>query len=188
MKLSQGAKTLAIPTPVWLVGTYDSQGKANIMTAAWAGICNSDPPCVQVSLREARHTYKAVMERKAFTISVPGEELWRETDYAGMVSGKHADKFGDTVFTPVKSGLVDAPFVKECGMVIECRLKETVNLGSHVMVVGEILDVKVDEDALTDGAPDIQLLKPFIYSSGDNGYHSLGVRIGDALAQKTPPG
>ena len=158
------------------------------MTAAWAGICNSVPPCVQVSLREARHTYKAVMERKAFTISVPGEELWRETDYAGMVSGKHADKFGDTVFTPVKSGLVDAPFVKECGMVIECRLKETVNLGSHVMVVGEILDVKVDEDALTDGAPDIQLLKPFIYSSGDNGYHSLGVRIGDALAQKTPPG
>ena len=187
MKLSQGAKPLAIPTPVWLVGTYDSNGKANIMTAAWAGICNSDPPCIQVSLREARHTYKAVMERKAFTISVPGEELWRETDYAGMVSGKDSDKFGDTGFTPVKSDLVDAPYVEECGMIIECRLKETVNLGSHIMVVGEILDVKVDEAALTDGAPDIQLLKPFIYSPGDNGYHSLGVMIGDALVQKTPP-
>ncbi len=91
MKLSQGAKTLAIPTPVWLVGTYDDQGKANIMTAAWAGICNSEPPCVQVSLREARHTYRAIMERKAFTISVPGEEHWREADYAGMDSGKDAD-------------------------------------------------------------------------------------------------
>ncbi len=169
------------------MGTYDDQGKANIMTAAWAGICNSEPPCVQVSLREARHTYRAIMERKAFTISVPGEEHWREADYAGMVSGKDADKFGDTLFTPVKSDLVDAPYVEECGMVIECRLKETVNLGSHMMVVGEILDVKVDEAALTDGAPDIQLLKPFIYSAGDNGYHSLGARIGDALTQKTPP-
>jgi flavin reductase (DIM6/NTAB) family NADH-FMN oxidoreductase RutF len=79
-------------------------------------------------------------------------------------------------------------YVDECSMGMECRLRETVDLGSHVMVIGEILDVKVDEEALTDGAPDIQLLKPFIYSPGDNGYHSLGVRIGDALAQKTPPG
>jgi flavin reductase (DIM6/NTAB) family NADH-FMN oxidoreductase RutF len=188
MKISQGANTLAVPTPVWLVGTYDGEDKANIMAAAWAGICNSDPPCVQVSLREARHTYKAIIERKAFTISVPGEEYWRETDYAGMVSGKDANKFGDTVFTPVKSDLVDAPYVEECGMVMECRLRETVNLGTHVMVIGEILDVKVDEEALTDGAPDIQLMKPFIYSPGDGGYHSLGVRIGDALVQKTPPG
>ena len=76
----------------------------------------------------------------------------------------------------------------ECGMVMECRLKETENLSTHVMVIGEILDVKVDEEVLTDKAPDIQLLKPFIYSPGDGGYHSLGVRIGDALVQKTPPG
>ena len=158
------------------------------MAAACAGICNSNPPCVQVSLREVRHTYKAIMERKAFTISVPGEEFWRETDYAGMVSGKDADKFGDTVFTPVKSDLVDAPYIEECGMVMECWLRETVNLGTHVMVIGEILDVKVDAEALTDGVLDIQLLKPFIYSPGDGGYHSLGVRIGDALVQKTPPG
>ena len=158
------------------------------MVAAWTGICNSNIPCVQVSLREARHTYKAIMERKAFTISIPGEEFWRETDYAGMVSGKDADKFGDTVFTPVKSDLVDAPYIEECGMVMECWLRETVNLGTHVMVIGEILDVKIDEEALTDGVLDIQLLKPFIYSPGDGGYHSLGVRIGDALVQKTPPG
>lgn len=170
------------------MGTYEDEDKPNIMTAAWAGICNSNPPCVQVSLRQVRHTYKAIMERKAFTISVPGEELWRETDYAGMVSGKDADKFGDTVFTPVKSDLVDALYIEECGMVMECRLRETVDLGTHVMIIGEILDVKVDEEALTDGTPDIQLLNPFIYSPGDGGYHSLGVRIGDALVQKTPPG
>jgi flavin reductase (DIM6/NTAB) family NADH-FMN oxidoreductase RutF len=169
------------------VGTYDKEGKPNIMAAAWSGICNSDPPCIQVSLRPARHTYEAILQRKAFTFSVPGEEFWRESDYVGMVSGKDADKFEETVFTPVKSELVDAPYIDECGMVLECRLKETIDLGSHILVVGEILDVKVDEEALTDGKPDIQLLKPFIYSPGDGGYHALGVRIGDALIQSTPP-
>jgi flavin reductase (DIM6/NTAB) family NADH-FMN oxidoreductase RutF len=187
MKISQGAKTLAVPTPVWLVGTYDINGKPNIMAAAWGGICNSDPPCVQVSLRPARYTYESISQRNAFTLSIPGEEFWRESDYVGMVSGKDSDKFEETIFTSIKSKLVDAPYVEECGMVIECKLKKTIDLGSHIMVVGEILDVKVDEEAITDGSPDIQLLKPFIYSPGDGGYHALGVRIGDALVQSTPP-
>ena len=187
MKISQGAKTLAVPTPVWLVGTYDKDGKPNIMTAAWGGICNSIPPCIQVSLRHARHTYEAIEQRKSFTISIPGEKYWRESDYVGIVSGRDADKFKDTGFTPVKSDLVDAPYVDECGMVIECKLKETVDLGSHMLVVGEVMDLKVDEEMLTDGNPDIQLLKPIIYSMGDNGYHSLGEKIGPAFIQKTPP-
>jgi len=63
---------------------------------------------------------------------------------------------------------------------------EAAGLGKHVLTE-KVLDVKVDEEALTDDKPDIQLLKPFIYSPGDGGYHAIGVRIGDALVQSTPP-
>ena len=71
MKKSLGPKTLAFPTPVWVVGTYDAEGKPNIMTAAWAGIVCSQPPCVGVSLRKATYTYGSLMLKKAFTVSIP---------------------------------------------------------------------------------------------------------------------
>ena len=187
MKISQGANTIAVPQPVWLVGTYDSEGNPNIMTAAWTGICNSDPPCMQVSLRPTRQTYESIIQRKSFTLSIPSEEYWVEADYVGMVSGRDADKFENTLFSPVKSDLVDAPYVDECGMVIECKLKQVVDLGSHMMVIGEILDVKVDDEVLTDGNADVQMLRPFIYSMADNSYHALGISLGDAFKQNTPP-
>ncbi|KRT71616.1 MAG: hypothetical protein XU12_C0037G0001, partial [Deltaproteobacteria bacterium CSP1-8] len=106
MKKSMGAKTLVFPTPVWVVGTYDKEGKPNMMTVAWGGICCSMPPCVAVSLRKATYTYGSLMERKAFTVNVPSEFHCREADYIGIVSGKNTDKFAATGLTPVRSEVV----------------------------------------------------------------------------------
>ena len=93
MKKSLGAETLAVPTPVWLVGTYDQEGKPNVATVAWGGICCSDPPCVTISLRKARHSYGAILERQAFTVNIPSEAYLCAADYAGIASGRNADKF-----------------------------------------------------------------------------------------------
>ena len=101
------------PTPVFIVGTYDSDGKPNVMTAAWGGISCSVPPCVAVSLRKATYTYGCVVEQKAFTISLPSEDYVKEADYFGMVSGRDVDKFAATGLTPVKGDLVNAPYVDE---------------------------------------------------------------------------
>ena len=73
MKKSLGPRTLAFHTPVWVVGVYDKNGKPNAMTAAWAGVCCSKPPCVAVSLRKATYSYGCIVFRRAFTINVPSE-------------------------------------------------------------------------------------------------------------------
>src|SRR5574340_1175367 len=73
MKQSLGPRTLLFPAPVLLVGTYDREGKPNLMNAAWGGICCSQPPCVAVSLRKAGYSYAAIGERRAFTIGIPSE-------------------------------------------------------------------------------------------------------------------
>ena len=122
MKRSIGAKTLIYPTPTWIVGSYDKQGKPNGMTAAWGGICCSDPPCVAVSLRKATYSYGSLIERKAFTVSVPSQGQVKEADYFGLVSGRETDKFAATGLTPVRSDLVDAPYVQECPLVLECKV------------------------------------------------------------------
>ena len=73
MKSSLGAKTIVPIAPVWVVGTYDREGKPNVMTVAWGGVCCSSPPCIYVSLRKATLTYGNLVERKAYTVSIPSE-------------------------------------------------------------------------------------------------------------------
>jgi flavin reductase (DIM6/NTAB) family NADH-FMN oxidoreductase RutF len=183
MKKSLGAKTLAYPTPVWLVGTYDQEGRPNIMTAAWAAICCSKPPSVAVSLRKATYSYGNIVARQAFTINIPSETHVKEADYVGIASGRDLDKFARVKFTPVDSDLVDAPYVAECPLILECKLIHTLEIGLHTQFVGEILDVKADAEVLGDkGLPDIEKVKPMIFGPEIRTYHGIGRYLGQAFA------
>ena len=182
MKTSLGAKTIIVPTPVWCVGSYDAQGRPNVMTVAWGGICCSKPPCVTVSLRKATYSYGNIMERRAYTVSVPSEAHVREADYFGMASGRSKDKFKDTGLTPVKSDLVDAPYVGEFPLVLECRVIHHYEIGLHTHFVGEIVDVKIEASMLTPaGKPDIQKLRPIVFSPEAQHYHAVGGLLGNAF-------
>jgi flavin reductase (DIM6/NTAB) family NADH-FMN oxidoreductase RutF len=183
MKKSLGAKTLVYPTPVFVVGTYDEAGKPNAMTAAWGGICCSQPPCVAVSLRKATYTHGNIMARRAFTISLPSEEHVRQADYLGLASGRTVDKFAAAKLTPVKSDLVDAPYVKEFPLVLECRLAHTIELGLHTQFVGEILDVKAEEAVLGRWElVDIKKLAPLVFAPDTQSYYGIGGFVGQAFS------
>jgi flavin reductase (DIM6/NTAB) family NADH-FMN oxidoreductase RutF len=188
MKKSLGAKTILYPTPVLVVGTYDLQGKPNVMTAAWGGICCSEPPCVAVSLRKATYSYHNIVHRKAFTISLPSERYVKDADYFGIVSGKSEDKFAAAELRPIRSELVDAPYVQEFPLVLECRLLHTFELGLHTQFVGEIVDVKADQAVLGEGGiPDPEKLRPIIFAPAVQAYYGIGRRLGKAFSIGKPP-
>jgi flavin reductase (DIM6/NTAB) family NADH-FMN oxidoreductase RutF len=183
MKQSVGAKTIVYPTPVFVVGTYDKDGKPNVMTAAWGGICCSKPPCVAVSLRKATYTYGNIMDQQAFTINIPSQEHVKEADYFGLVSGKNCDKFADTGLTPVKSDRVNAPYVKEFPMVLECKVLHTFEIGLHTQFVAEIIDVKVDESSVGEnGIPDIEKVRPILFAPESLGYFGVGQYLGKTFS------
>lgn len=183
MKQSIGAKTLAFPTPTWVVGTYDMNGKPNAMTVAWAGICCSNPPCISVSLRKATYSYAGIIGNKAFTVSIPSEDYVKEADYFGLASGKNEDKFKTAGLTPVRSDLVAAPYVGEFPVVLECKLLHTFEIGLHIMFVGEIVDIKAEESVLDEsGNPDIEKIRPVIYGTGNRSYYGIGRNIGKAFS------
>ncbi len=183
MKQSLGARTLLYTAPVVVIGTYDRNGKPNVMTAAWAGICCSSPPCVGVSLQKPRYTYGNILARKAFTVNVPSEDHVAEADFFGLVSGKDTDKFAASRLTPVKGTMVDAPYVEEFPVILECRLLRTFEIGLHTQFVGEILDVKVDEAVLgADGRPEMERVRPFIYDTARQEYYAIGRSIGKAFS------
>jgi flavin reductase (DIM6/NTAB) family NADH-FMN oxidoreductase RutF len=153
------------------------------MTAAWAGICCSKPPCIYVSLRKATSTYGNLMERKAFTISFPPEAYVKEADYFGLVSGREYDKFSATKLTPVKSDVVDAPYVKEFPMVLECKVIKVVEIGLHTEFIGEILDVKAQQTVLDENKmPDVEKVKPLVWSPANMSYRRVGEHVGKSFS------
>ena len=182
MKRSLGAKTLVYPMPIFLVGTYDASGKPNIMAVAWGGICCTEPPMLAVSIRKSRWTYDAIVERKAFTVSVPSGDMAAQADFAGIASGGKVDKFKKLGLTPVRGEFVDAPYVNECPVVLELSLHSSTEIGTHVHFIGEIKDVKVSEDCLDGDKPVLEKIDPLLYDGGMKEYRTVGPVMAKAYA------
>jgi flavin reductase (DIM6/NTAB) family NADH-FMN oxidoreductase RutF len=183
MKKSIGAETIIYPTPVLVVGTYDAIGKPNAMTAAWGGICCSSPPCVAIALRKATYTYGNIVQQEAFTINIPSEKHARCADYFGIVSGRMANKFDISGLTPIKSTLVNAPYIEEFPFALECKLIHKIEIGLHTQFIGEILDIKAEEGVLDEkGKLDIEKVRPIFYAPGAKVYYRMGEFLGEAFS------
>ncbi len=183
MKKSLGAKPLAFPAAAWVVAAYDAAGRANAMTIAWGGICCSKPPCLTVSLRKATYTYECIRARKAYTVNIPSSALAAQVDYLGIASGRDGDKLAAAGLTAVHSELVDAPWLPEFPMVLECALLHEFEIGLHTQFIGEIKDVKVDETCLgPDGKPNILAVDPLVFAPEVRAYHKVGEFVGQAFS------
>lgn len=183
MKKSFGAKTVIFPLPVLLIGTYDSTGRANLMTASWGGIVNSTPPMISVSVRRERHTYSALEQYKEFTISIPQTEKVAEADYCGIYSNANSDKIAELGLNPYKSDIINAPIFPEFPITLLCRVSQTVELGSHIMFVSEILDFQADEIVLDDGKVSIEKIDPLLYDTISKSYYSIGTKVKKAYSE-----
>jgi len=184
MKLSLPPKTILLPSPVLIIGTYGSDGRPNIMNAAWGGIVSSKPPCISVSLREATLSYHNIKQTEAFTVNIPSEKYLKEADFVGMVSGREFDKFKKTGLTPERSKLVNAPNVKEFPYALECILVRQIDLGSHTMFIGEIVGMVADSEVVNPKQlPDIEKVRPMLFGSfGSMAYYNIGNKLGDAFS------
>jgi len=173
-----GPQTLLYPMPAVLVGSF-VDGKANFMTAAWCGIACMKPPALSVAINHTRLTLEGIRIEKAFSINVPSTELVKEVDFCGIYSGKNRDKSG--MFDVFYGDLQNAPLITECPINLECKMNHSLDLGSHSLVVGEIIQTHIDEECLTQGEPDPQKIDPLIFLPGVQRYGKLGELIAKAF-------
>ena len=179
MRKDFGAKTWMYPLPVLNIGTYDEDGNADAMNAAWGGIYDTNK--VVLCLSAEHKTTKNIRAKGAFSVSFADEAHVAACDYVGIVSGnKEPDKLKKAGFTVTKSAHVDAPVINELPMALECRLVKFHEDGN---VIGEIVNVSADESVLgADGMVDPAKLRPICFDPVNNGYHVLGGRVGNAFS------
>ena len=146
-KLNFKPGTMLNPVPAVMVSCGLGDEK-NIITVAWTGIVNSEPPMTYVSVRKERHSHHMIKESGEFVINITTEDLAFATDYCGVRSGRDVDKFKEQNLTPVKGEKVDCPVIKESPVNLECKVREIHEYGTHDMFVADIVNVQVDESLM----------------------------------------
>ena len=177
MKKAMGPRTLLFPMPAVLVGAQVN-GKPNFMTAAWCGIAASKPAAVSVAVRPARYTLKGITANRTFSINVPSADLVEKVDYCGIYSGHKIDK--SDIFKVDYGKLDTAPLIRECPVNLECQVIHSLELGSHILFIGEIVESHINEECLTDDKADPAKIDPIIYSTSAEQYQRLGEVVGYA--------
>ena len=175
-KLQWKPGTLLAPAPPALVscGTMEEH---NVLTAAWTGIVNSEPPMTYVSIRPQRHSHSIIKEKGEFVINLPCEKIVRATDLCGVKSGRDVDKFALAGLTAEPSNLVAAPGIAECPISLECKVREVTHLGSHDMFLADIVAVDVDPKYVDEkGALHMEKANLLAYAHG--AYFGLGKQLG----------
>lgn len=144
--LSPGA--VMAPVPAVMVSCGREGETPNIITIAWTGIVNSNPPMTYISVRKERFSHDIIADTKEFVINLTTEELAFATDWCGVKSGRDFDKFREQKLTPVTSEKVSCPSIGESPLSIECRVTEVKELGSHDMFLAEIVSMTAQEELM----------------------------------------
>lgn len=178
MRKDFGVKPWTYPQPVFIIGSYDENGNADAMNAAWCGISNANQ--IAMCLSAGHKTVKNILAKKEFTVSMATEKYVAECDYLGMASANDVpDKLKKCGLHTVKAGNVDAPLIEELPMAVECKL---VSYDEKTgLMLGEIINVNAEENILTDGKIDPGKLEPIAFDPVNSTYLKLGPVVGNAF-------
>lgn len=175
-KISWKGGALLAPLPPVLV-TCGTLEKPNILTIAWTGILNTQPPKTYISVRPSRFSYDLIRNSGEFVINLTTAELVKAADFCGVRSGRSCDKLKLTGLTPEAASKVSCPMLKESPVSLECRVQSITPLGTHDMFIADIVAVNVDEAYLSkDGKLLLDRCRLLAFAHGE--YFELGKKLG----------
>ena len=178
MKQSWKPGTMIYPLPAVLVSVGATEDEYNLFTVAWTGTVCTNPPMCYISVRKERHSYDIIRRTGEFVINLTTEALAEATDWCGVRSGADYDKAKETGLTYGPAVNVKAPIIMESPLIIECRVKQIIPLGSHDMFLAEVVNVQADDRYLNPetGEWNLAAADPLVYTHGK--YFHLGEFIG----------
>lgn len=181
---------LLAPLPAVLVSCGDMEN-SNIITIAWTGIVNTQPPKTYISVRKSRYSYDLIEKSGEFVINLTTADMVKKVDYCGIYTGRKVDKFKKCEFTKESAKEVGAPIIAECPLALECRVTEKMELGTHDLFLADIVATDVDE-SLLDKNGKLNLGKANLMAFAHGEYYALGKKLsgfGDSAKKKkkAPP-
>lgn len=176
MRKDFGVKPWILPQPVLIIGTYDKDGKANAMNAAWGGTYDMDK--VIIALSNNHRTTKNLKLTKAFSLSFGTKKTATISDYVGLVSqNDEPNKLAKAGLHDEKSNKVNAPLFKEFPFTFECLVESY----EDEVLIGKVINISVDEAYIKDNKIDTEALEILVYDAINHKYRLMGESVADAF-------
>jgi flavin reductase (DIM6/NTAB) family NADH-FMN oxidoreductase RutF len=134
--------TWKIPNALALIGSHAGDER-NAMTTSWITQLSMEPVLIGVAVDNSAVTHRLITAGGSFTVN-----LWNATDTRVFVKfSKPAVDDGSTLNGRVVRGATTgAPVFDEAVAWMDCEVRHTLDLGSHTLFVGEVVDAGINDD------------------------------------------
>ncbi len=160
------------PIPAVMVSCGEEPSSYNIITIAWTGTVNTEPPIVYISIRKSRHSHAIIKRTGEFVINLTNRELAPSMDYCGVKSGRDTKKFKDRGLTPVPATMLSCPMIEESPVNIECKVRDIIEFPSHDMFLADVVAVHADETLMSPSGK-LELEKAGLIAFNHGAYYDL---------------
>jgi len=160
------------PLPAVMVSCGDEVSGYNIITVAWTGIVNTEPPILYISVRKSRHSHSIIQRTGEFVINLTGKNLAETMDFCGVRSGRTVNKFAERGLTPVPASKINCPMIAESPVNLECKVRQVIEFPSHDMFLADVLAVHAEAD-LMDETGKLHLEKAGLLAFSHGAYYEL---------------
>lgn len=154
-----------VPSPMFLVTSYKSNGMPNACMQSWATFASAGQGngfyAILASVYKGGHLYKTLSERGDAVINFMNASLYDACMATIRNNGFDTDEIASSGLTGEKAEWVNAPMVRECFMNLECRYaweREIVPGDDHALICLEVIGAHIDENYLDDKTGDTGLL------------------------------
>lgn len=170
--------TMVYPLPAALISCGTTPEDYNLITISWLGTISTNPPMCYISVRPERHSYHLIKQAGEFVINLTNEDMAFATDWCGVKSGRDHNKFKEMKLTPAKAEMVNAPIITEAPLCIECKIKDIIPLGSHDMIIANVVNIQANKKYIDPETDSFDMAKANLIAYSHGHYYKLGEEIG----------
>ena len=170
-------KALVGPRPIGWISTVDGAGAVNLAPYSFFNAFGERPPFLAFSSMGAKDSATFAAQVREFVWNLVTEELAEAMNETSAPLARRASEFERAGLEMAPSRIVAAPRVASARCAMECRVSDRLQLRDldgratdQHLVVGQVVGVHLDEDAIVDGAVDTARLRPVARLGGPADY------------------
>lgn len=145
-RITENFYRLLHPKVIFLLTSVGKDGRANVMTCAWATPASEEPPKIIVCVSKEHYTAELILESGDFAVNIPHKNMEKVIWICGSRSGRKTDKFKEAGLKIMKANRISAPLIEGCIGFLECKLSSTIDAGECYAFLADVLESRYDEN------------------------------------------
>jgi flavin reductase (DIM6/NTAB) family NADH-FMN oxidoreductase RutF len=123
-----------------IIVTSRDNGFDNAITLSWHSPVSFSPFLYGIFLAKKRKSYEMIKNSKSFCVNFITENMEELAKFCGTNSGHKMNKFDEGGIAKEECSSINCGRIADCSAYLECKVKDMIEVGDHIMIVGEVVN------------------------------------------------